>query len=64
MKRYVFNETQIRAVILLLNKIEIKGIEQAKIMVSITNVLDNGAEEDVEDEEKVNEEKVNEEKAE
>ena len=62
MRRYIYDETKITALVMLVNKIEVKGIEQAKILVSITNILDDGIEEN--EKEAENEKAVENEKAE
>lgn len=40
MKLYCYSENQIKTMVLLLNSIEIKGMEQAKIMASVASIID------------------------
>lgn len=41
MKLYCYEENQIKSMVFLLNSIEIKGMEQAKVMASVAAIIDD-----------------------
>lgn len=47
MKKIVYSETDINTLCLILEQITVKGISQAKLLVSAGNILDKGKKEDV-----------------
>lgn len=52
MKKYVYSETQITSMILLLNSLELKGMEQAKILAAVANVIDDAEVEELKESDK------------